>query len=176
MENTTANSFTREDLEDMKLTVKHYAYYRLGKVKPQTAFHDINSKLPIFIEYCDLNNINSFNEVTKEVFLNYSLWIKEEKGISSGYAKCKTVEEIIKIGQIKGWDVPKSNIFIGFTSSDLWDSEKSLKENKKILYMDISTSEIKLAVKVIKEVDEEAFISISPIQNIYGKFYIKPLK
>lgn len=116
--------------EDMKLTVKHYAYYRLGKVKPQTAFHDINSKLPIFIEYCDLNNINSFNEVTKEVFLNYSLWIKEEKGISSGYAKCKTVEEIIKIGQIKGWDVPKSNIFIGFTSSDLWDSEKSLKENK----------------------------------------------
>ena len=61
--------------EDMKLTVKLYAYYRLGKVKPQTALHDINSKLPIFIEYCDLNNINSFNEVTKEVFLNYSLYI-----------------------------------------------------------------------------------------------------
>lgn len=116
--------------EDMKLTVKHYAYYRLGKVKPQTAFNDINGKLPIFIEYCDLNNINSFNEVTKEVFLNYSLWLKEEKGISSGYLRCKTVEEIIKIGQIKGWNVPKTNIFVDFTSLDLWDLKKSLKENK----------------------------------------------
>lgn len=116
--------------EDMKLTVKHYAYYRLGKVKPQTAFNDINGKLPIFIEYCDLNNINSFNELTKEVFLNYSLWLKEEKGISSGYIRCKTVEEIIKIGQIKGWNVPKTNIFVDFTSLDLWDLKKSLKENK----------------------------------------------
>ena len=116
--------------EDMKLTVKLYAYYRLGKVKPQTALHDINSKLPIFIEYCDLNNINSFNEVTKEVFLNYSLWLKEEKGISAGYAKCKTIEEIIKIGQIKGWNVPKTNIFVDFTSFDLWDTKKALKENR----------------------------------------------
>ena len=64
--------------EDMKLTVKHYAYYRLGKVKPQTAFNDINGRLPIFIEYCSLNNINSFNEITKEIFLNYSLWLKEQ--------------------------------------------------------------------------------------------------
>lgn len=118
--------------EDMKLTVKHYAYYRLGKVKPQTAFHDINGKLPIFIEYCDLNNINSFNEVTKEVFLNYSLWLKENKKVSNqtGYMSTKVVEKIIKIGQIKGWDVPKSNIFIGFTSSDLWDLKKDRKENK----------------------------------------------
>lgn len=116
--------------EDMKLTVKYYAYYRLGKVKPQTAFYDINSKLPLFIEYCSLNNIYSFSEVNKEVFLNYSLWIKEEKGISAGYAKCKTVEEIIKIGQIKGWNVPKTNIFVDFTSSDLWDVKKDLGENK----------------------------------------------
>lgn len=116
--------------EDMKLTVKHYAYYRLGKVKPQTAYNDIRGKLPIFIEYCDLNNINSFNEITKDVFLNYSLWLKEEKGISAGYLKCKPVEEIIKIGQIKGWNVAKTNIFVDFTSLDLWDIKKALKENK----------------------------------------------
>lgn len=116
--------------EDMKLTVKLYAYYRLGKVKPQTALNDINGKLPIFIEYCDLNNINSFNEVNKEIFLNYALWLKEEKEISSGYIRCKTVEEIIKIGQIKGWNVPKTNIFLDFTSLDLWDIKKVLKENK----------------------------------------------
>ena len=116
--------------EDMKLTVKFYAYYRLGKVKPQTVFNDINGKLPKFIEYCDLNNINSFNEVTKQLFLNYSLWLKEEKGILAGYARCKTVEEIIKIGQIKGWNVPKTNIFVDFTSLNLWDWKKALKENK----------------------------------------------
>lgn len=116
--------------EDIKLTVKHYAYYRLGKVKPQTVLNDINGKLPVFIEYCDLNNLNSFNEVTKEVFLNYSLWLKEEKGISAGYVKCKTVEEIIKIGQIKGWNVPKTVFFVDFTSNDLWDIKKIVKENK----------------------------------------------
>lgn len=116
--------------KDMKLTIKLYAYYRLGKVKPQTALNDVNGRLPIFMKYCDLNNINSFNEITKEVFLNYSLWLKEEKGISAGYTNCKTIEEIIKIGQIKGWDVSKTNIFVDFTSLDLWDTKKALKENK----------------------------------------------
>ncbi len=132
---TTKNSMKKINFKfienkDIKMTVKLYAYYRLGKVKPQTAFNDINGKLPIFIEYCNLNNINSFNEITKELFLNYSLWLKEEKGISAGYVRCKTVEEIIKIGQIKGWGVPKTNIFVDFTSLDLWDTKKALKENK----------------------------------------------
>jgi integrase len=116
--------------EDMKLTVKFYAYYKLGKIKPQSIFNYIRGQLPIFMEYCNLNNISSFNEINKEIFLNYSLWLKEEKGISAGYVKCKTVEEIIKTGQIKGWNVPKTNIFVDFTSLDLWDTKKALKENK----------------------------------------------
>lgn len=118
--------------EDMKLTVKHYAYYRLSKIKPQTACHDIRNRLPVFIEYCDLNNIKGFNEVTKDMFLNYALWLKEDKKVSqsTGYLYCSVVEEIIKIGQIKGWNVPKNNIFVDFTSSDLWDVKKALKENK----------------------------------------------
>lgn len=118
--------------EDMKLTVKLYAYYRLGKVKPLTACNNIRGRLPSFIEYCALNNINSFNEITKELFLNYVLWLKEDKKVaqSTGYERCLVVEEIIKIGQIKGWNVPKTNIFVDFTSSNLWDLKKSLKENK----------------------------------------------
>lgn len=123
-------SFDFIKIEGIRFTTKLYAYYRLGKVKPQTIIHDINSKLPVFIEYCNLNNISSFNEITKEIFLNYSLWLKEEKGISAGYAKCKVIEEIIKIGQIKGWNVPKTNIFADFASSDLWDWKKDRKENK----------------------------------------------
>ena len=118
--------------EDMKLTAKFYAYYRLGKVKPRTVRVNINGYLPLFIEYCNLNNINSFNEVTKELFLNYSLWLKECKKVAqgTGYSRCSVVEEIIKIGQIKGWNVPKTNIFVDFTSYDLWNTKKALKENK----------------------------------------------
>ena len=116
--------------EDIKLTVKLYAYYKLGKIKPTSVFNYIQGQLPIFIEYCNLNNINSFNEITKEIFLNYSLWLKEKREISSGYINCKIVEEIIKIGQIKGWNVPKINIFADFTSLDLWDIKNAVKENK----------------------------------------------
>lgn len=118
--------------EDMKLAVKHYAYYRLGKVKPNTVRGDINGYLPSFIQYCDLKSINSFTEINKEIFLNYALWIKEDKKVAetTGYKSCFVVEDIIKIGQIKGWNVPKTNIFVGFTSNDLWDLKKALKENK----------------------------------------------
>lgn len=118
--------------EDMKLTVKLYAYYKLRQIKPKTVRDYINGSLPSFIEYCDLNNINSFNQVTKEVFLNYCLWLKEEKKVAqrTGYLRCSVVKEIIKIGQIKGWNVPKTNIFVDFTSLDLWDVKKVVKENK----------------------------------------------
>ncbi|NFI58205.1 site-specific integrase [Clostridium botulinum] len=118
--------------EDMKLTVKLYAYYKLGQIKPQTVFTYIKAYLPAFIEYCILNNINSFNDVTKEIFLSYALWLKEDKKVAqrTGYLYCSVVEEIIKMGQIKGWDVPKTNIFVNFTSNDLWDIKKALKENK----------------------------------------------
>lgn len=116
--------------EDMKLVVKKYVYYRLGIVKPQTIAGQIRGCLPVFLEYCDLNNINSFNEITRDLFMNYALWLKEEKGISSGYNRCQLIEDIIKVGQIKGWNVPKTNIFADFTSADLWDRKKVLKTNK----------------------------------------------
>ncbi|GKX66199.1 tyrosine-type recombinase/integrase [Inconstantimicrobium mannanitabidum] len=118
--------------KDMKHTVKLYTYYRLGKVKPRTVRDNINGQLPLFIQYCKLNGIDSFNEIFKEIFLDYALWLKEDKKVAqrTGYLCCIVVEEIIKIGQIKGWNVPKINIFVDFTSLDLWDIKKDLKENK----------------------------------------------
>jgi Phage integrase family. len=118
--------------KDMKLIAKYYAYYRLGKVKSRTVRDNINGHLPLFIQYCNLNNINSFNEVNKEIFLNYALWLKEDKKVaqSTGYTRCSVIEEIIKIGQIKRWNVPKINIFVDFTSNELWDVKKTLKNNK----------------------------------------------
>ena len=117
---------------NIKLTIKLSSYYKLGKVKPIEVCHTLRSVLPSFIEYCQLNNINSFNEITKEIFLDYALWLKNDKNFaqSTGYKKCKVIEEIIRIGQIKDWNVPKTNIFVDFTSNDLWDRKKSLKENK----------------------------------------------
>lgn len=136
--------------EDMKLTAKFYAYYRLGKVNPKTARGNINEALPLFIEYCKLNDINSFNEINKEIFLDYALWLKEDKKVAqrTGYSRCSVVEEIIKIGQIKGWNVPKTNIFVDFTSNNLWDTKKSLKENKtKPIPEDIFNKILQCALK-----------------------------
>ncbi|MBU3180619.1 site-specific integrase [Clostridium psychrophilum] len=78
------------------------------------------------------NHIISFSEVTKEIFLNFALYLKEEKevAVGTGYNLCYVVEEIIKVGQIKGWNVPKTNLLSDVNSCDLWKPQKSRKENK----------------------------------------------
>jgi len=117
---------------NMKHTVKQYAYYKLGKVKPQTARTLVSCSLPSFFEFCSVNGISSFFELTQEQFLSYNLWLKEEKKVSQshGYHCAHVVEEIVKIGQIKGWDVPKTNIFRGSKSSQLWEWKRSTCTNK----------------------------------------------
>lgn len=117
---------------NMKHTVKQYAYYKLGKVKPQTVRSIVNGHLPSFFEFCAANGISSFSELTQEQFLSYNLWLKEEKKVSqvTGYLCAYPVEEIVKIGQIKSWNVPTTNIFRGITSSQLWNQKKSLRTNK----------------------------------------------
>lgn len=118
--------------EDMKFTVKQYAYYKLGITKPQTVQGYINSSLPNFIEYCSLNKIDSFANITQKDFLEFNLWLKKTKKLSakSGYVCSYVVEDLIKTGQIKGWNVPQNNIFKGVTSSQLWIKKGGLKKNK----------------------------------------------
>jgi integrase len=149
--------------KDMKLTIKLYAYYRLGKVKTNTVIDNINGYLSSFIEYCNLNNIKNFNEITKEIFLNYALWLKEEKKIAqmTGYIYCRIIEEIIKVGQKKGWNVPKTNLFVNFTSNDLWDLKKASKENiTKPIPEDIFDKILYYAVSKEKDVLTKAGIII----------------
>ena len=115
----------------MKHTVKQYAYYKLGKVKPKTVKNMVNSWLPSFFEFCATNGISSFSELTQELFLSYNLWLKEKKvSQQHGYCCAHAVEEIVKNGQIKGWDVPKTNIFRGITSCQLWEIKRSMRTNK----------------------------------------------
>lgn len=116
----------------LKETVKQYAYYKLGKVKPKTVRDYINSSLPMFIEYCGANGIHSFSELTQEIFLNFNLWMKDEKkvAIGTGFNISHVLEEIIKIGQIKGWNVPQENILKGVTANQLWNRKRSMTTNK----------------------------------------------
>lgn len=89
---------------DMKEAVKQYAYYKFGKTKPKTVRDYINTSLPQFIEYCSINGIHSFSDITLEDYLNFNLWMKDEKKVAmqTGFMSCHVVEEIIRIGQIKG--------------------------------------------------------------------------
>jgi integrase len=121
------------DNYDMKMTVKQYAYHKLGQIKPQTVRSYVNSSLPMFIKYCKLNKIDSFNMLTKEDLLNFSFWMKEEKkvAVTTGFHCAFVVEDIIKIGQIKGWNVPQGNVFVGITANDLWNINKARKTNKE---------------------------------------------
>lgn len=117
---------------DMKETVKQYTYYKLGKTKPQTVQNYINSSLPMFIEYCSLNGIHSFSDVTLEDYLNFNLWMKNDKkvAVGTGNISCHVVEEIIRIGQIKGWNVPTFHLPKTDTANQLWNTKKSMKTNK----------------------------------------------
>lgn len=117
---------------DMKETVKQYAYYKLGKTKPQTVRGYINGYFPIFVEYCSINGIHSFADVTLEDYLNFNLWMKDEKKVATGtgFLTCHVVEEIIRIGQIKGWNVPQFHLPKTETANQLWNGKKSMKSNK----------------------------------------------
>ena len=117
---------------DMKETVKQYAYYKLGKTKSQTIRNYINGYLPMFIEYCSLNGIHSFADVTLEDYLNFNLWMKDEKKVATGtgFNICHVVQEIICIGQIKGWNVPLFHLPKAKTANQLWPTQRSMRTNK----------------------------------------------
>lgn len=108
----------------MKDVVKLYAYHRLGQIKPQTLQHQINGYLPNFFEYCDLHGIQSFREITKDVFIDFSVWMRTTKTLDekSGYLVARIVEDIVRVGQIKGWDVQTEITFTGTASTTLWRS------------------------------------------------------
>ncbi len=117
---------------DIKEAVKQYSYYKLGKIKPQTVRNYINGSLPMFIEYCSINGIHSFADVSLEDYLTFNLWMKDEKKVAqqTGFISCHVVEEIIRIGQIKGWNVPQFHLPKTETACQLWPVQKTMKTNK----------------------------------------------
>ena len=49
-------------------------------------------------------------------------------------------------------------------------------EGKKIIYMVVSSFEVKKVIGVIQEYDPQAFINVVSVQALYGRFYIDPIK
>ena len=53
----------------------------------------------------------------------------------------------------------------GFTNNDSY-----------IIYMVVSTTEIKCSVDVIKELDPHSFVCVTSLQSVYGNFHMRPIK
>ena len=139
--------FQRISSKQICNTIKLYAYHELGCVKPQTVKGKIRS-LIVFAQYCNVNGVNSFFDVTADIIFNYTKWLKKT-GFSqqSGYANCYVIEELIRIGQVKGWDVPGSNIFAGRRAYDFWNPYREIdKKRTKPIPQDIFEKILRFAM------------------------------
>ena len=59
----------------------------------------------------------------------------------------------------------------------LVDAKGAFTNNERLITeMVVSTTEIKRAVMIIKELDPESFVVITPLQGVYGNFHMKPIK
>ena len=47
---------------------------------------------------------------------------------------------------------------------------------KTLIWMVVSSSEVKKVVKVAQKIDEHVFISATPLKQVYGNFFIKPIE
>lgn len=48
--------------------------------------------------------------------------------------------------------------------------------DRLIIYMVVSYNEVKKAIKVMREVDPNCFVTVINTYQVYGKFYIRPIK
>ena len=50
------------------------------------------------------------------------------------------------------------------------------KQNKLVVYTVISIFEVRRAIKIIQEIDSNAFITITKVNQVVGRFFIQPRK
>lgn len=119
--------------ERLKFTVKQYMYYKLGQVKAQSVIVTMNS-LTYFLRFCEANNIHSIAGLTTQTLLTFAMWLRSECGIGkrTAYMASFAVEEMIHIGQIKGWCVPCDDVLMGATAADIWGSGRDESSTKKV--------------------------------------------
>ena len=47
---------------------------------------------------------------------------------------------------------------------------------RKIIYIVVSSSEVKAVVSLARKVDHNAFISVTSLVQVYGNFFIRPVE
>jgi len=117
----------------LRLTIKQHIYYKLGQVKPQSAIVAFRS-LNYFVRFCDACDIRSFADVTSQLLLTFAAWLKSECGVAkrTAYLASFAVEELIRVGQIKGWQVPQGDVLTGVTAAEIWGSGKDESSTKTV--------------------------------------------
>lgn len=45
-----------------------------------------------------------------------------------------------------------------------------------VLYMTISSSEVRRAIELIQQIDPHVFVNVTAVHQVYGRFYIRPVK
>ena len=49
-------------------------------------------------------------------------------------------------------------------------------EDRLMIYMVISSLEMKGVIKSIREIDPKSFINVTPLNQVYGHFYSRPVR
>lgn len=47
---------------------------------------------------------------------------------------------------------------------------------RKIVYMVVSSLEFKNVISLIKQLDPDSFVNVTPLQQVYGRFFVKPIR
>jgi integrase len=118
--------------DSIKNVIKRYLYYKIGQVKPQTVITCRNS-LTYFLNYCEIYDVTSLQQISKQSLLEFNMWLKDTRHLSkrTGYLAMFAVEELIRIGSIKNWDVPPASILTGMTAAEIWGSGPDINSRKR---------------------------------------------
>ncbi len=149
--------------ENIKNVIKLYAKYKLGKVKPRTISGYV-ARIRTFIKYCEENGLSSLCEINFTFFMDYLQWAKNvlKHKDSTLYEITIIVSEIVRIGQIKGWDVTRETFFSQYMTMELIKSRRSLTHANKIkpIPTDVFNKILYFALEKEKRVPTKAGIII----------------
>lgn len=125
--------FYRIKSPQLKFIVKQYIYYKMGQVKAQTAIGAMNS-LAYFLRFCEINRVHSLSKITTQTLLTFAMWLRSECGIGkrTSYLASFAVEDLIRVGQIKGWLVPSEDVLTGVTAREIWGSGRDENTDKNV--------------------------------------------
>jgi len=83
--------------------------------------------------------------------------------------KIEAVSEVEELGRILIGNLPHGETMVkgkgAFTGKE-----------KYVFTMVVSSYEVKQTIRVIKEADPAAFIDVFPLQHVYGRFYLPPIR